>query len=90
MTATSGAEPMALHPDWTIVDEHHLERVWQFTDFASALEFVNKAGAICEAQNHHADFELSWGRVLIRTWSHDIDGLSDRDTQLAEAIDALE
>ncbi len=81
---------MDAHPDWQIIDDHHLERVWSFPDFASALDFVNKVGTICEEQNHHAEFELGWGRVLVRTWSHDIDGLSSRDWTLVKEIDQLE
>ncbi|MDP6906337.1 MAG: 4a-hydroxytetrahydrobiopterin dehydratase [Candidatus Thalassarchaeaceae archaeon] len=88
-TSTYGDELMDHHPNWTVVDSHHLERVWSFPDFSAALSFVNRVGAICESQNHHAEFELSWGKVLIRTWSHDIDGLSPRDWQLVKEIDAM-
>ncbi len=80
---------MAAHPDWKVIEDHHLERVWNFADFESALEFVNKVGTICEDQNHHAEFELGWGRVLVRTWSHDIDGLSKRDWNLIKEIDRM-
>jgi 4a-hydroxytetrahydrobiopterin dehydratase len=80
---------MAAHPDWKVIEDHHLERVWNFPDFATALEFVNKVGAICEEQNHHAELELGWGRVLVRTWSHDIDGLSKRDWGLIKEIDRM-
>ena len=78
-----------LHEDWKLIDNHHYEREWVFPDFATALDFVNRAGAVCEAQDHHAEFVLSWGHVLIRTWSHDIDGISDRDLRLCEGIDQL-
>ena len=80
---------MEAHPDWKVIDDHHLEREWSFPDFATALDFVNKVGSICEEQNHHAEFELGWGRVLVRTWSHDIDGLSARDWNLVKEIDRL-
>ena len=46
-----GDERMDVHPDWKIVDDHHLEREWSFSDFASALDFVNIVGSICEKQN---------------------------------------
>jgi len=80
---------MGAHPDWEVKYDHHLERVWSFTDFASALEFVNKVGAICEEQDHHAKIELEWGRVVVKTWSHDIDGISERDWNLVDEIDRL-
>jgi 4a-hydroxytetrahydrobiopterin dehydratase len=80
---------MEKHPDWIVVDEHHLEREWSFPDFATALDFANKVGSISEAQNHHPELEIGWGRVLVRTWSHDIDGLSVRDWNLVKEIDRL-
>lgn len=78
-----------LHPDWREVDGHHLERTWTFPDFASALAFLNRAAAVCEEQNHHAEFTLAWGRVVVRTWSHDVDGITGRDRKLAAALDRL-
>jgi 4a-hydroxytetrahydrobiopterin dehydratase len=80
---------MAAHPDWKVIDDHHLEREFTFPDFATALAFTNEVGAICESQNHHAEFELGWGRVLVRTWSHDVDGLTKRDWDLIKVIDRM-
>ena len=87
---TSGVELMNQHPDWNVIDNHHLERKWKFPDFSTALDFVNRVGQICESIDHHAEFELGGGSVVIRTWSHDIDGLSERDWDLVEKIDRLE
>ena len=89
MTATYGVDLVNMHQDWKLIDNHHYERVWKFSDFASALDFVNKAGAICEELNHHAEFVLNWGSVLVRTWSHDINGISERDHSLIGALDLL-
>ena len=47
-----------IHHDWNLIADHHIERIFTFNDFQSALEFVNKAGEICEQEDHHADFEL--------------------------------
>ena len=91
MMITFGVDSVAnLHEDWKLIDNHHYEREWVFTDFVSALDFVNRAGALCEDQDHHAEFVLGWGHVLIRTWSHDIDGISERDLDLCRSIDKLE
>ena len=89
MTATYGVDSVNMHQHWKLIDNHHYERVWEFSDFVSALDFVNKAGAICEELNHHAEFVLNWGSVLIRTWSHDINGISERDHTLIESLDLL-
>ena len=88
-TLTSGVDTMS-GSGWQVVDDHHLQKVFEFPDFISALQFVNKAGAICEQMNHHADFALSWGKVVIKTWTHSENAITDLDHTLAAAIDELE
>ncbi len=78
-----------IHSDWKLIDTHHIERVWIFNDFESALQFVNAAGEICEEQNHHADFELGWGRVKAMIWTHKINGLTESDFFLAAKFDEI-
>ena len=36
-------------PDWRVVDGHHLTKTFLFPDFKTALAFVNRAGAVAEA-----------------------------------------
>lgn len=72
-----------------MVDGHHIVRKFAFPDFKSALEFVNRVGAIAEEQQHHPDILLGWGKVEITTFSHDVDGLTEKDSLLADAIDSL-
>ncbi|MEX2260731.1 MAG: 4a-hydroxytetrahydrobiopterin dehydratase [Bryobacteraceae bacterium] len=74
-------------PDWSINGEHHIEKTFQFPDFASALAFVNRVGAIAEAEGHHPDLFLTWGRVGVKTYTHKIDGLTESDFILAAKID---
>ncbi|MCS7314929.1 MAG: 4a-hydroxytetrahydrobiopterin dehydratase [Bryobacteraceae bacterium] len=76
-------------PGWRVVDEHHLERVFSFPDFRTALDFVNRVGELAEEEGHHPDLLLSWGRVEVRIWTHKIDGLSESDFILAAKINRL-
>jgi 4a-hydroxytetrahydrobiopterin dehydratase len=78
-----------LQEDWQVIDNHHLARSWEFPDFASAMGFTNSLGAICEQQNHHADFELGWGRVRAVIYTHKIDGLTESDFVLAAKFDRV-
>jgi 4a-hydroxytetrahydrobiopterin dehydratase len=73
--------------DWKVVDEHHITKTFVFPDFQSALNFVNRAGAIAEEEGHHPDLSLSWGRVDVKTYTHKIDGLTESDFILAAKID---
>jgi 4a-hydroxytetrahydrobiopterin dehydratase len=72
---------------WEVVDGHHLRKEFRFPDFATALAFTNRVGAIAEEQGHHPDLELSWGRVGVTIWTHKIDGLTESDFVLAAKID---
>lgn len=75
--------------NWKVVDDHHLEKSFAFGDFAEALAFTNRVGELAEAQGHHPDVHLSWGKVGITLWTHKIDGLSQADFVLAAKIDDL-
>ena len=75
--------------DWTVVDEHHLEKEIAFPDFATALAFTNRVGAIAEEEGHHPDIHLAWGKVRIIIWTHKIDGLTRSDFILAAKIDGV-
>jgi 4a-hydroxytetrahydrobiopterin dehydratase len=76
-------------PGWTVVQEHHLTRTFDFPDFRSALEFVNQVGNLAEEQGHHPDILLKWGQVGITTYTHKIDGLTESDFILAAKIEQL-
>jgi 4a-hydroxytetrahydrobiopterin dehydratase len=78
-----------LHKDWKVVRGHQIEKEYAFEDFAQALAFTNKVGALAERQNHHPDIELSWGRVKVILWTHSVGGLSDKDFAFAEKCDHL-
>jgi len=72
---------------WVVVDNHHLSRTWEFSDFALALAFTNRVGAIAESEGHHPDIHLAWGRVRLDIWTHKIDGLTESDFILAAKAD---
>lgn len=74
---------------WQVVDGHHLTKACTFPDFRTALDFVNRVGAIAEEQGHHPDLYLAWGKVEVKIWTHKIDGLTESDFILAAKIDQL-
>ncbi len=88
--ALKDAEIDRLHADldqWEIERGHHLARTFTFPDFAQALAFVNRVGAIAEDQGHHPEVHLAWGRVRVEIWTHKVDGLTKSDFILAAKID---
>ncbi|MCY4189310.1 MAG: 4a-hydroxytetrahydrobiopterin dehydratase [Bryobacterales bacterium] len=76
-------------PDWSVVERHHLEREFRFSNFQQALDFTNLIGALAESEGHHPDIFLAWGKVGVKIWTHKIDGLTESDFVLAAKIDSL-
>lgn len=89
------AEIEALHPqipDWQIQEVDgmkRLERAFKFKNFAQALEFTNKVGAIAEQENHHPLITTEWGKATVAWWTHKIGGLHKNDFVMAAKTDQL-
>jgi 4a-hydroxytetrahydrobiopterin dehydratase len=73
--------------NWRVVDEHHLEKSYEFPDFKTAWAFTDRVGAIAESEGHHPDIHLAWGKVTLTIWTHKIDGLTESDFILAARAD---
>lgn len=78
-----------LGESWRVIDEHHLEREFEFDNFQQALSFTNRVGALAEAQNHHPDIYLAWGKVKLTLWTHRINGLTESDFIFAAKVNSL-
>ena len=76
-------------PDWKIVEEHHISKSFLFPDFKTALDFVNRVGAVAEQEGHHPDLCLAWGKVDAQIYTHKIRGLTGSDFILAAKIDEV-
>ncbi len=75
--------------DWNLVNEHHLEKEYRFSDFREALAFVNRLGEAAERAGHHPDIFLTWGKVKVTLWTHSVGGLSEKDFALAAEADRV-
>ena len=88
MVRATAAEMMKqLGSGWTFNKHGHLEKLYKFKDFARALAFVNKIGAVAEAEGHHPDLYLAWGKCRVEIWTHKINGLTKSDFYLAAKSD---
>lgn len=65
-------------------------REWAFADFAAAKRFVDRVSQVCEHLNHHADVHFGWGYVVLEVVTHDVGDITERDLDLARAINQLE
>lgn len=81
---------LARFPEWTHEPVRDaITRQFKFADFAQAFGFMASVAIIAEKMDHHPEWSNVYNRVDILLTTHDADGLSVRDTKLAEAIEAL-
>lgn len=73
---------------WTVADGK-LQRSYEFADFVHAFGFMAAAAVAIEAMNHHPNWSNVWNKVAIELWTHDAGGLTARDLELAEKLEAL-
>jgi 4a-hydroxytetrahydrobiopterin dehydratase len=78
---------------WTVQEasgHQELTKTFKFPDFVHAVGFVDQLTPVAEAEGHHPDLEVSWGRVRVRLWTHTARGLTENDFVLAAKIDRLQ
>jgi 4a-hydroxytetrahydrobiopterin dehydratase len=60
-----------------------------FANFVTAIHFVNAVAGKAEAAGHHPDIDIRYNKVRLALVSHDAGGLTQRDFDLAGAIEDL-
>ena len=86
---TASALLAKLDRGWTVEPLHHLTKTFAFAGFMDALDFVKSVAAVAEAEGHHPDLHLAWGRVGAEIWTHKINGLTESDFILAAKMDEV-
>lgn len=92
VTDEERVELTPLVPAWrTVVIDgvERLERRYAFDDFAAALAFTNRVGAIAEEAGHHPALLTEYGSVTVSWWTHKIGGLHRNDFVMAAKSDRI-
>ena len=71
---------------WSISDKF-LNCKYEFKNFNEALSFMNKVGVKCEEMDHHPKWTNVYNRLEIELFTHDEDGLTMKDFDLAIFMD---
>lgn len=71
-------------------DKDAIERKFGFKDFSAAFAFMTRVALLAEKAGHHPEWSNVYNKVSIRLTTHDAGGLSEKDIDLANRIDALE
>ena len=71
---------------WSISDKFLISN-YEFKNFNDALSFMNKVGVKCEEMDHHPKWTNVYNRLEIELFTHDKDGLTMKDFDLASFMD---
>lgn len=80
------------HPEWVALGDSHgltLRRRYAFSAYPRGLGFVVAAAEHAERVNHHPDLTLGYRWVVAVLMTHVSMGITQRDLDLAEALDRL-
>jgi 4a-hydroxytetrahydrobiopterin dehydratase len=66
-----------------------INKAWTFDSFPTAVSFFVKLSELAERLDHHPEVLSSFTRMRVRLWTHDADGLTHQDFELAAEIDRL-
>ena len=64
-----------------------VEKLFLFSDFKKAFSFMTMIALKVEQINHHPEWENVYNKVKITLITHDLDGLSQLDLDLANFAD---
>ncbi|MBT9244743.1 4a-hydroxytetrahydrobiopterin dehydratase [Gemmobacter fulvus] len=70
-------------------DRDALRKIWKFRTFSEAWGFMSRVALACEKANHHPVWTNIFNVVDVVLTTHDCDGLSALDIQLAQKMDKL-
>ena len=66
-----------------------LSRAFVFKDFENAFAFMSQIAKAAEQHKHHPEWRNVYNKVWITWTTHDVNGLSVEDIQLAQICDQL-
>ncbi|MCB9764391.1 MAG: 4a-hydroxytetrahydrobiopterin dehydratase [Alphaproteobacteria bacterium] len=90
LTGEARAEALASLPAWVEVEGRDaITRTLEFADFNAAFGFMTRVALLAEKMDHHPEWFNVYRRVEVTLASHDVGGVSERDIQMARAIDAF-
>jgi 4a-hydroxytetrahydrobiopterin dehydratase len=82
------AEQLQRLQHWTLQGDQ-IERLLTFENFVDSMIFVNRVAEIAEEEGHHPEIRIVYNRVTLVLTTHDAGGLTQKDFQMAQRIDAL-
>jgi len=90
LSASELKEALENLPEWQLDDDKTgIQREFTFADFSQAFAFMTRVAMLAEKHDHHPEWQNAWDWVFIRLTTDDLGGVTERDVDLALAIDEL-
>jgi 4a-hydroxytetrahydrobiopterin dehydratase len=92
LTATEIVTRLANAPGWKLTGDGAdvaIEKTYAFDNYYETISFVNAVAFVANAQDHHPELSVHYGRCVVRFNTHDVQGLSETDFESASLVDAL-
>ncbi len=76
---------------WSVAagDRDAIEKTFKFADFKTAWAFMSAAALKAEQADHHPEWANVYNRVEVTLTTHDAGGVTNKDTDLAQFMDAF-
>ncbi len=82
-------ELLAALPQWDLVDNHSIQRKWDFTNFAETMLFIEQVATIATINDHHPDVSFGYNYCTVLYSTHAVNGLSENDFICAAHIELI-
>ena len=66
-----------------------ISKTFKFADFSEAWSFMNRAALLAEKIDHHPEWFNVYNRVEVKLTTHDADGVTELDIQMATAMEGF-
>ena len=75
-------------PDWSLAkDREAIVRKFQFVDFDAAFAFMTRSALLAAKMDHHPEWFNVYNKVDVTLATHDAGGVTQKDIDLAAAMD---
>ena len=90
LTTAARTKSLKALKGWRLVEDRDaIAKTYRFKTFVEAFGFMTRAALIAERMDHHPEWFNVYNRVDVTLSTHDANGLTQRDIDLATAMDGL-
>jgi 4a-hydroxytetrahydrobiopterin dehydratase len=81
---------LAALDDWSIVEGRDaIQKSFVFSNFVEAFGWMTRVALVAEKLDHHPEWYNVYKTVDVTLSTHDADGLTQKDVELAKAMDRM-